>query len=107
MPGAHFDANEFVRSLLRAPLVSYRTRGLQWPHVAVTDPTTNDFGVSVEQVRRDHAISHVLSALSPLDVADSIIFFGGTALSRTLLPRLRLSEDIEVISRTADAPSPK
>lgn len=55
------------------------------------------FGVDEDQVRRDHAISHALSAISRIDDAQ-IVFFGGTALSRTLLPDLRLSEDIDLIA---------
>ena len=51
------------------------------------------FGVSAEQVRRDHLISHLLGALSRMDDKKGLVFFGGTALSRTLLPDLRLSED--------------
>ncbi len=56
------------------------------------------FGVSDDQVRRDHAISHVLSALSR-DRADDVIFFGGTALSRTHMVHARLSEDIDLIAQ--------
>lgn len=56
------------------------------------------FGVSDEQVRRDHLISHVLAALS--DLALPVIFFGGTALARTHLSDpdagARLSEDIDL-----------
>lgn len=55
------------------------------------------FGVDEEQVRRDHAISHALAALSRVDDAQ-LVFFGGTALSRTLLPDLRLSEDIDLVA---------
>lgn len=54
------------------------------------------FGVAPNQVRRDHLISHLLAALVPL--ADSVIFFGGTALSRTFVPDGRLSEDIDLIA---------
>jgi predicted nucleotidyltransferase component of viral defense system len=56
------------------------------------------FGVATEQVLRDHAISHVLGALSTMDGVHELVFFGGTALSRTLLPMLRLSEDIDLIT---------
>jgi len=59
----------------------------------------NDFGVALEQARRDHAINHILGALSTPHIAETITFYGGTALSRTHLPRLRLSEDIDLISR--------
>lgn len=55
------------------------------------------FGVDEEQVRRDHVISHALAALSEVD-DEHLVFFGGTALSRTLLPDLRLSEDIDLIA---------
>ncbi|WP_328322283.1 nucleotidyl transferase AbiEii/AbiGii toxin family protein [Kribbella sp. NBC_00382] len=55
------------------------------------------FGASDNQIRRDHLISHLLAALSE-HVADRVIFFGGTALSRTLLPDGRLSEDIDLIA---------
>lgn len=49
------------------------------------------FGVADEQVRRDHAISHVLAGLAA-SMRDDLIFFGGTALSRTHLVNARLSE---------------
>lgn len=55
------------------------------------------FGVAESQVRRDHVISHVLGALA-MSVADDVVFFGGTALTRTYLPDLRLSEDIDLIA---------
>jgi predicted nucleotidyltransferase component of viral defense system len=63
------------------------------------DQVRDEFGVATEQVVRDHAVSHVLGALSDMDGADGLIFFGGTALSRTFLPTLRLSEDIDLIAR--------
>jgi predicted nucleotidyltransferase component of viral defense system len=55
------------------------------------------FGVAEAQVRRDHAISHILAALSRHRRED-LIFFGGTALSRTYLLDKRLSEDIDLIA---------
>lgn len=55
------------------------------------------FGATAEQVRRDHLISHILAALSQ-HTADQVLFFGGTALSRTLVPDGRLSEDIDLIA---------
>lgn len=58
------------------------------------------FGVAIEQVRRDHLISHILAALS-VSHADRVIFFGGTALARTALPAGRLSEDIDLIATGA------
>jgi len=57
------------------------------------------FGVDRAQVLRDHAVSHVLGALARVVRADDLTFFGGTALSRTFLPVLRLSEDIDLIVR--------
>ena len=42
------------------------------------------FGVAEAQVRRDHAILHILAALSR-HRREELIFFGGTALSRTYL----------------------
>lgn len=58
------------------------------------------FGVAEAQVRRDHAVSHVLAVISN-SLSDAIIFFGGTALSRTHLARARLSEDIDLIATGA------
>lgn len=55
------------------------------------------FGVSDAQVRRDHLISHLLAALSR-EVRSQVVFFGGTALSRTHLPQGRLSEDVDLLA---------
>lgn len=55
------------------------------------------FGVDEYQVRRDHLISHLLAALST-ELADSLIFFGGTALARSIIPDGRLSEDVDLIA---------
>jgi len=55
------------------------------------------FGVDSTQVVRDHVISHALAAISSVGT-DDIVFFGGTALSRTHLTDLRLSEDIDLIA---------
>jgi predicted nucleotidyltransferase component of viral defense system len=56
------------------------------------------FGVAEDQVRRDHLISHLLHALAQLRLP--VVFFGGTALSRTYLrdpsSGARLSEDIDL-----------
>lgn len=49
-------------------------------------------------MRRDHLISHLLGALSSMPNNKELVFFGGTALARTLLPDLRLSEDIDLIA---------
>ena len=57
---------------------------------------TRTFGVSDEQIRRDHAISHILVALAALD-GPGIVFYGGTALGRVHLPTFRLSEDIDLL----------
>lgn len=54
------------------------------------------FGVPLAQVVRDHVISHALAAIATLGT-DDVVFLGGTALSRTLLTDLRLSEDIDLI----------
>ena len=54
------------------------------------------FGVARDQVEHDFVISHLLLALSEL--RESFVFFGGTALSRTFLNGLRLSEDIDLLS---------
>jgi predicted nucleotidyltransferase component of viral defense system len=56
------------------------------------------FGVADSQVRRDHLISHLLAALTRT-LSDEVLFFGGTALSRTFLTDMRLSEDIDLIAR--------
>lgn len=58
---------------------------------------TERFGVADEQVRRDHAISHILAAIAT-NLRGDVIFFGGTALSRTHLVHPRLSEDIDLIA---------
>lgn len=55
------------------------------------------FGVALGRVVRDQVMSHALAAIATLST-DSVVFFGGTALSRTLLPDLRLSEDIDLIA---------
>lgn len=55
------------------------------------------FGVDEAQVLRDHLVSHLLAALSAT-AADSVIFFGGTALARTVVPDGRLSEDVDLIA---------
>lgn len=56
------------------------------------------FGVGMEQVRRDHLISHVLGAIARDVPTDHVVFFGGTALSRTYLADARLSEDVDLIA---------
>ncbi|MBO9556039.1 nucleotidyl transferase AbiEii/AbiGii toxin family protein [Cellulomonas sp.] len=56
------------------------------------------FGVDLEQVRRDHLVSHVLGAIAAHVPTDDVVFFGGTALSRTFLTDARLSEDIDLLA---------
>jgi predicted nucleotidyltransferase component of viral defense system len=68
--------------------------GLVWEDL---ERETARFGVADDQVRRDHAISHILGAISN-SLRDDVIFFGGTALSRTHLVHARLSEDIDMIA---------
>ncbi len=64
------------------------------PHAAAA--IGSQFGVAFQQVRRDHLISLMLGALGPLN--DRLVFFGGTALARSYLPKGRLSEDIDLIA---------
>ncbi|MGH3644898.1 MAG: nucleotidyl transferase AbiEii/AbiGii toxin family protein [Mycobacterium sp.] len=61
------------------------------------DAVAAQFGVSTEQVERDHLISHLLALIST-SVRDQVQFIGGTALARTHLPTGRLSEDIDLIA---------
>jgi len=64
----------------------------------------NRFGVPADQIRRDHLISHVLNTLASAtpDHPGEFVFFGGTALCRTWLPDLRLSEDIDLLVDSMD-----
>lgn len=55
------------------------------------------FGAPETQIIRDHLISHVLLGLSDWSNHHQLTFFGGTALCRTWLPDLRLSEDIDLL----------
>ena len=61
--------------------------GRRWAH---------HLGVALDQIRRDHLVSHVLFALSELPSQD-FSFVGGTALYRTDFAGLRLSEDIVLL----------
>ena len=54
------------------------------------------FASTQTQVRRDHAISHVLAGFQ--SIPSEMTFFGGTALARTYLTQGRLSEDIDLYS---------
>ena len=55
------------------------------------------FGAPDTQIIRDHFISHILAAIAEWPDIDRVTFFGGTALCRTWLPDLRLSEDIDIL----------
>jgi predicted nucleotidyltransferase component of viral defense system len=58
-----------------------------------------EFGVALDQVRRDHFLSHLLAAVAAAPYAtERLTFFGGTALARTHLPHGRLSEDIDLLA---------
>lgn len=61
------------------------------------DKVKSEFNADDAQVERDHAISHMLAAISE-ELSDDVQFFGGTALSRSYLRAGRLSEDIDLIS---------
>lgn len=65
----------------------------------LTDEATvaEQFGVGNAQVERDKLISHILAGLSRLP-DDQLMFYGGTALSRSHLPDVRLSEDIDLMA---------
>ncbi|WP_273651166.1 nucleotidyl transferase AbiEii/AbiGii toxin family protein [Cellulomonas fimi] len=60
------------------------------------------FGVDLDQVRRDHVISHVLASIAHRE-RDRFVFYGGTALSRTWTPDARLSEDVDLLVRGSRA----
>lgn len=60
----------------------------------------SQFGASIPQVLRDHAISHFLREIQSLN--SEVTFFGGTALSRTYLINGRLSEDVDLYSSTRE-----
>lgn len=49
--------------------------------------------VPESQIRRDHLLSHLINSLRG---ADRLVFVGGTALNRTVLQDIRLSEDIDL-----------
>lgn len=61
------------------------------------DSVAAQFGVSPEQVERDHLISHLLAAISRR-FGDRLHLIGGTALARTHLVSGRLSEDIDLVA---------
>ncbi|WP_344781502.1 nucleotidyl transferase AbiEii/AbiGii toxin family protein [Microbacterium kribbense] len=83
--------------------MAQRGDGRPRPIPGVLDPdeqvaVEQRFGVAASQVVRDHVISHALAAIASIDT-DDVVFFGGTALSRTHLADVRLSEDIDLIAR--------
>jgi hypothetical protein len=59
------------------------------------------FGVDMEQVRRDHLISHLLGAIAAHASTDDVVVFGSTAFSRTCLTDARLSEDLDLVDAGA------
>lgn len=61
------------------------------------DAVAASFGVSHEQVERDHLISFLLAVIADR-VGDQVHFIGGTALARTHLTAGRLSEDIDLVA---------
>lgn len=65
------------------------------PAAADLDRVRATFGVGEAQVRRDFVISWMLWAIA--ESTPDVVFFGGTALNRTLLTDLRLSEDIDLM----------
>jgi predicted nucleotidyltransferase component of viral defense system len=65
------------------------------PAPADIDQARATFGVSEAQVRRDFVISWMLWAIA--ESTPDVVFLGGTALNRTLLTNLRLSEDIDLM----------
>ncbi len=90
------------RSWQRLSAVSRRCGGCWQREADVLDPAeaaavAEQFGVAAAQVRRDHLISHLLAALST-HLTQEVIFFGGTALARSLVPNGRLSEDIDLLA---------
>lgn len=71
------------------PLLSFK------PAPADIDRVMAEFGVAEAQVRRDFLISWMLWSVA--ESTPNVVFLGGTALSRTLLTGLRLSEDIDLM----------
>lgn len=61
------------------------------------EAVASQFGAPDNQIIRDHLISHVLASITDWPDRDRVTFFGGTALCRTWLPDLRLSEDIDLL----------
>jgi predicted nucleotidyltransferase component of viral defense system len=63
------------------------------------------FGAADDQIRRDHLVSHVLHGLADLGELETtrVVFFGGTALSRTHIVKGRLSEDVDLYASDRQA----
>lgn len=66
-------------------------------HRSEIEAIAGQFGAPDTQIIRDHLISYVLAAIADWPDRDRITFFGGTALCRTWLPDIRLSEDIDLL----------
>lgn len=64
---------------------------------AEIEAVAGHFGAPDTQIIRDHLISHILAAIADWPDRSHLTFFGGTALCRTWLPDLRLSEDIDLL----------
>jgi predicted nucleotidyltransferase component of viral defense system len=56
------------------------------------------FGVGEPELQRDHLLSHLLCALAG-NLAEEVVFLGGTALARTHLPDGRLTSDLDLVAR--------
>lgn len=56
-------------------------------------------GVAPRQIARDHLLSHLIHGLSRVS---GVVFVGGTALNRTHLADLRLSEDLDLYQREGE-----
>jgi len=65
-------------------------------HPADLAEVTERFGVAAEQVRRDHLVAHLLSALATCAVGD-LALIGGTGLAYTHLRGGRVSEDVDLL----------
>lgn len=70
------------------------------------DSVAVQFGVSPEQVERDHLISHPLAAIGAR-FGGRLHFIGETALARTHLVSGRLSEDIDLVALDNSSTTPE
>lgn len=55
-------------------------------------------GVDTAQVARDHLVSCILTWLEANEISTEVTFIGGTALARTHLDGVRMSEDIDLLA---------